>query len=311
MYYTFIQLKMPSSHPTLQPKAKNLMQPYLLQQLEARHRQRGVTLIELLVGITLGLLVVAVGLGALMVSRGLAGSTSEAAQLQQQASYAFRVIGQQIRQAGSMELALSTNTASTSTATVDPIAPVGFRVKYKNISQILKGKDNPSSTEYALKVGYQNYFENQVAGGTNSMFRDCLGAGGTPHSGIYRPIVSHFAMRNNSLVCAGANNEAGDPGTAQEIIQNVHEFKVSYYIQQNASTGAPSIKKVNAAGVSDWSDVFAIEVCLDMVGNQAIDLPSSSKYKDCSNNDASYGNRAHQVFRNIFQIRSQGIFGTT
>ena len=49
-----------------------------------------------------------------MVSRGLAGSTSEAAQLQQQASYAFRVIGQQIRQAGSMELALSTNTASTS-----------------------------------------------------------------------------------------------------------------------------------------------------------------------------------------------------
>ena len=118
-------------------------------------------------------------------------------------------------------------------------------------------------------------------------------------------------MRNNSLVCAGANNEAGDPGTAQEIIQNVHEFKVSYYIQQNASTGAPSIKKVNAAGVSDWSDVFAIEVCLDMVGNQAIDLPSSSKYKDCSNNDASYGNRAHQVFRNIFEIRSQGVFGTT
>lgn len=98
MYYAFIQLKMPSSHPTLQPKAKNLMQPYLLQQLEARHRQRGVTLIRLLVGITLGLLVVAVGLGALMVSRGLAGSTSEAAQLQQQASYAFRVIGQQIRQ---------------------------------------------------------------------------------------------------------------------------------------------------------------------------------------------------------------------
>lgn len=73
-------------------------------------------------------------------------------------------------------------------------------------------------------------------------------------------------MRNNSLVCAGANNEQA-VRTFQEIIQNVHEFKVSYYIQQNASTGAPSIKKVNAAGVSVWSDVFAIEVCLDMVGN--------------------------------------------
>ncbi|MFO1265272.1 MAG: prepilin-type N-terminal cleavage/methylation domain-containing protein, partial [Rhodoferax sp.] len=35
--------------------------------------QRGVTLIELMVGIAIGLLVIAVAMGALMVSRGVSG----------------------------------------------------------------------------------------------------------------------------------------------------------------------------------------------------------------------------------------------
>src|SRR5690606_38077148 len=69
--------------------------------------QRGVTLIELLVGITIGLLTIAVAMGALMVSRGVSGTVSDSALIQQQASYAFRVIGQQLRQAGSVKLKLS------------------------------------------------------------------------------------------------------------------------------------------------------------------------------------------------------------
>ena len=188
MYYTFIQLKMPSSHPTLQPKAKNLMQPYLLQQLEARHRQRGVTLIELLVGITLGLLVVAVGLGALMVSRGLAGSTSEAAQLQQQASYAFRVIGQQIRQAGGLELALNPNFAAMGASNASPsLTPVAFdppdAYEFNRSKSTISGKDSPAATEYLFSIGYQDYKEILAGSATpTSQFRNCLGqnCGGIP-----------------------------------------------------------------------------------------------------------------------------------
>ena len=64
--------------------------------------QRGVTLIELMVGITIGLLTVAVAMGALMVSRGISGTVSDASTIQQQAAYAMRVIGLQLRQAGSL-----------------------------------------------------------------------------------------------------------------------------------------------------------------------------------------------------------------
>ena len=64
--------------------------------------QRGVTLVELMVGIAIGLLVVAVATSALMVSRGISGTVSDASGLHQQAAHAMRVIGQQVRQAGSL-----------------------------------------------------------------------------------------------------------------------------------------------------------------------------------------------------------------
>ena len=78
--------------------------------------QRGVTLVELMVGIAIGLLVVAVATSALMVSRGISGTVSDASGLHQQAAHAMRVIGQQVRQAGSLYLNLN----PTGAATTDP-----------------------------------------------------------------------------------------------------------------------------------------------------------------------------------------------
>ena len=80
---------------TRAPKRNHLQHP---------SRQRGVTLIELMVGIAIGLLVVAVAMGAVMVSRGVSGTVSDASGIQQQGSYVLRVIGQQLRQAGSLYL---------------------------------------------------------------------------------------------------------------------------------------------------------------------------------------------------------------
>ena len=69
-----------------------------------RNKEHGATLIELLVGLTIGLLTISVGLGAIMMSRGVTTTVSDTTTLQQQASYAFRVIGQQLRQAGGRPL---------------------------------------------------------------------------------------------------------------------------------------------------------------------------------------------------------------
>ena len=80
-----------------------------------------------MVGIAIGLLVVAVAMGALMASRGISGTVSEATSMQQQAAYAFRVIGQQIRQAGSLELNLNPSIALVPASGANPaMSPVAF-----------------------------------------------------------------------------------------------------------------------------------------------------------------------------------------
>ena len=287
----------------LQKYSTPMQRKQRFSRLSVARMQAGLTLVELMVAILIGLLVVGVAVAGLMASRGVSGTVSDATQLQQQASYAFRVLGLQIRQAGSMELDLDTEKAPGSTTPLSAGAKVGFEVGYTQWDQIIDGIDAPNSTQFALTVGYQNYGEQQVDGTTASLLRDCLGQGGTPTGGSYPRIINRFAVRDGALVCNGAT------GSTQPIIRNVNDFRVQYYVQSDAAGGAPKLKKVNAADVTQWAEVVAVEVCLDLVGDRAVDLPADSTYRNCAETDVSYGGRIHQVFRNVFQLRSQGVLG--
>lgn len=267
-------------------------------------KEAGMTLVELMVGIVIGLLVVGVAIAGLMASRSASGTVSDATQLQQQASYAFRVLGQQIRQAGSLELSLDVEKVSGSSTPLSAGSKVGFKVDYDQWDQIISGNDAPSDTEFSLTVGYQNYFEDQFdASSTATLFRDCLGQGGSQSGGSYPRIINRFTVRDGALLCNGAT------GNTQPIIKNVNDFRVQYYLQNDALTGQPKMKKVSATDVTNWADVVALEVCLDLIGDVAVDLPATSTYKNCADADVSYGGRIHQVFRNVFQLRSQGVLG--
>lgn len=272
----------------------------------AWRRQRGVSLIELMVALAIGLLTVAVALGALMASRGISGTVNDAAQLQQQAAYALRVIGQQVRQAGSTQLNLKAGSDPATNPTPSPEDPVAFLMTgYSAITNVVSGTDSPVT----LAVGYSNYMEPNVTN-QNSLFRTCLGNGGTLlDSGAlkYPLITSTFSFKNNELVC----NDGTTSGT-QALIQNVADFQVAYWVQQSGP-GVPTVFRTNAAGVNNnWGAVYAVEVCLELVGSERTDLPKddSTTYKNCNGDDVKFADdpRLHMVFRNTFQIRSQGLF---
>lgn len=268
--------------------------------------QKGATLIELMVGITIGLLTIAVAMGALMVSRGVSGTITDASQLQQQAAYAFRVLGQQLRQAGSIRLNLASN--KNPGDTIDPADVVAFSPD-STITPLV-GKDSPASNEFKLSIGYQNYSEpSYTSSSAVSLFRDCLGA--QPSTSV---IQSQFTIKDGELHCAGSNN------TAQAIVRNVADFQVRYLVQTGALTGLPSIQSASAAGAAtDWTRVFGVEVCLVLYGDETIDIPAGSTYTGCdgsSINMSSTGslaanrkNHMHMTFRNVFQLRSQGRTG--
>ena len=118
-------------------------------------RQHGVTLIELMVGIAIGLLTIAVAMGALMVSRGVSGTVSDASSIQQQGAFAMRVIGLQLRQAGSLRLNLNPGIV---TAAEPYLAPAVFETKSGQFDPtvptgILEGKDSPGATEFTVTSG--------------------------------------------------------------------------------------------------------------------------------------------------------------
>ena len=273
-----------------------------------RHqRQHGVTLIELMVGITIGLLTIAVAMGALMVSRGVSGTVTDASQMQQQASHAFRVLGQQLRQAGSMQLDLAVNKAAGEAIFAEDMVaftpnPKIYSANFNVAPEIpaVLGNDNPAKNEYKLSLAYQNYQEENFPAGVNlSFFRDCLGAGGNPPSppanpSVVPPIIqSKFVLdkAENELHCAGLNDKP-QPDNQQPIIKNVADFQVRYLIQSSdtATAGLPTIQYVNAAGVpdyaeisgpKDWGTVFGVEVCLVLYGDERVDMLGNSTYTGC------------------------------
>ncbi|MGV8805281.1 MAG: PilW family protein [Polaromonas sp.] len=268
-------------------------------------RQRGVTLIELMVGITIGLLTVAVAIGTLAVSRSVSGTITEASQLQQQAAYAFRVIGQQIRQAGSVRLNLAFSKADTDL--IDASDTVAFEKIFDGTLNTIIGKETPGTDEYKLSVGYQNYTESLFpSGAVKSQLKDCLAE--QPSANIIQSnlvLIKALGASSGELRCAGSDN------AAQAIVSKVADLQIRYLLQSNAAISSPTIQYVSAAGVANWPSVFGIEVCIEFVGDETIDTAGAT-YRDCSwtagNAEKNRGNKLRMVFRNTYQLRSQGSF---
>ncbi len=286
--------------------------------------QYGMTLIELMVGITIGLMVAAVAGGALMVSRGVSGTVSDASSINQQAAYAMRVIGLQLRQAGSLYLNPNSGNAASVNAAMAPVAfeksarSTGsgndFDLSNVNAQQIISG------TATTLTVGFRRYADPVFTSASPvPLARNCVG--GPSDSSTDQRVESVFRLdtATNEIECGG--NTGSTPPTFQPIIDHVANFQVRYLVQSaNApgTLGNPTVQYVDATAVSNWGQVQAVEVCMVLYGTEPIDLPSGSSYTDCNGSTqvdmttltGPRARRMHLVYRNVFQLRSQGLLGS-
>lgn len=265
-----------------------------------RKAHAGFTLIELIIGMAIGLLTVTAALGTLVISSQVSSAVSETSQLQQQAAYAFRVIGQQARQASSRRLNLSFGKAAN--VAVDIADPVAFD-NYVTTGSIT-GKDTPGTGEYKFSLTYQNYTES-VVGEMNpkSLLRDCLGQ--QPST---TEIQNNFVLVKDAGAISGELRCAGTTGGAQAIISKVADMQVRYLLQ-DAATAAPTLRYATPAVVgTSWQNVYGIEVCLELVGDENIHSAGAT-YRDCNwqtgDAEKSRGDRLHMVFRNTYQMRSK------
>lgn len=294
------------------------MKKIIISRHIQKSRQQGVTLMELMVGIAIGLLVVAVAAAALMVSRGVSSTVTDATDIQQQAAYAMRTIGQQLRQSGSLVLDLNPSATSSEAAGSPALVPVGLKAlvgtagggmdTFDPATNMLSGASSPVS----LTVGYLRDRIPAFPDGAQQYYgRNCVG--GPADTATDARLESILTLVDNELLCQG------NGGTAQAMVQNVANFQVRYLLQDNTTTpGNPKIQYVSAGSVPKWSRVQAVEVCLVLYGKESIDMPSGASYTDCDGTTqvdmttltGVRAKRMHIAFRNSFQLRSQGLVGS-
>lgn len=265
--------------------------------LRTRRNEQGVTLIELLIGLTIGLLTISVGLGAIMVSRGVTATVSDTTTLQQQASYAFRVIGQQLRQAGGRPLNMAADPRDAATF----VQPSGVSL---SSTQPIAGLDTPTASQFAISLQYVNASESIYPSPPSStpitgyLTSDCIGS--NPGVASAPIIVSQLRKNGTDLECSNSI------GNVQPIIGNLVDLKIRYLQQQlNIANSQPQFRYASAAnlGATDWPEIYGIEVCLELEGDQVIDTVGTS-YTKCDGTTAVRGNKLRMVFKNIFHIRN-------
>ena len=291
-----------------------------MKTLQIPPRQSGVTLIELMVGLAIGLLVVAVAMGALMVSRGISGTVSDASGIQQQGAYILRVVSQQLRQTGSLYL----NPDPVGGNSTDVLSPVAFEImaRASDVTQSFRQEDTLVGGDNTVTTRFRRYQDNVFVAdnatsstiGTDFLARNCVGAPGI--SSTDQRVESTFAFDSttNELQCGG-NGTA-----AQPIAQNVAQFQVTYMVQTTDAAGNTTVQYTKgsdmpaAATDPTWRRVQGVQVCLVLYGSEPIDMPAGSSYTDCAGTSVNMTtltgerkNRMHLLFRNTYQLRSQGL----
>ena len=278
--------------------------------------QQGLTLVEILVGVLVGIFVSAIALVSLQVSQGLSLAVMEATHLQQDANTALRLMGQQVRQAGSIALNLQPvlNTGWENSAMEPVLWEVALEPDHAALSsgKPLEAVASPviaKSTGSSLQLQYENYAENlyRAAGSSvwGSQQRDCLGQNSSDRS-LVASISSTFFLRNDQLMCTGV------AGTPQPIISNVKQFSVRFLLQRATKKGSNSYsftyaepKEMDRA-LLQWTDIHAVEVCLELESPRLRVPDVGAVYTNCQGEIKHKNDRLVFVAKSTFQIRSHG-----
>lgn len=268
-------------------------------------RQRGVTLLEMMVGITIGLLVVLAALGTIVLTRQSGSTIADTTQLTSQATNALRTIGAQIRQAGAIETLPSIPTAAAGEQTFvfspvyDGLDLPGGNVRWDGpltaaglqTTVSVFGTEGGAAAD-TLNVSYQDLGANVT--------RDCIG-NAAPAAAANIRIENFFSLNGTTFQCAGG----AAPTAPQPIADDVEDFQVNYIVETLAG-GQPVHQLLNATGVAGlWSQVVGVEICLQVRG-QRTDYPTAGTFVDCRGGNTAHGGRIHKVFRNTYFLRNLG-----
>ena len=253
----------------------------------ARGRQRGFSLIELMVGLTIGLLVALAGVGTLVFTSVAARGNSDVVTLEQDAATLMRVIGRQLKQAGAVPVQLPAATPLNPTPKFSYLSTYTGAVAGAPSPVSILGVDGVSDT---LTVAY-SISPNGANGVSN-----CFGAAPDPAA---TNVVSTFLLNGNSFRCqtpaVGATGASDQP-----FLDNVEDLQFWYAVRPAA---APTqVQYFTAGNVLDWTAVEAVQVCIRIAGTTLNNTTVATV--GCNNEAIPADGRIRRVYRQVFSLRN-------
>jgi type IV pilus assembly protein PilW len=302
-----------------------------------QRRQRGVSLIELMVSITIGMVILAAILAVYTSTSSTSKQSESSTRMSEDAAVALNYIGGYIRMAGfSIPLAnVSANTVVFGTGTMETADRSFMGAGIRGCDT---GFTNPTATTTvaltcntgtgtaAISVRFQGDTSNtSPAAGSPS---DCLNQavtgltasdfdGGSP----YTLIESRFYVKTASnsgtpeLFCGGNGNATY---TAQPIMQYVENLAFTYGVADDVSarqaTSYLTAAQVDALPASTmdqrWSRVVSVKICLVM-RSELRDQNAPGSYRNCAGNVvASPNNYLRRSFQTVVALRNRSGFSS-
>ena len=254
-------------------------------------RQRGSSLLELMVGLTIGLLVTVAALGSLVYARLASNTVDDGTRLNQEAMTALRIIGGQLRQAGARRLDPTPDCIGAGCVTTK----VAFNTDYPAVlpplfaysGQLVSGSEGESGAPDTIAV-----FQGLDLDPTLAV--DCLGE----PSAVTTGITSTFSVSGNALRCrgTGASSAAG----AQALVSGVEDLQVWY-----GQRAGNDLRYLSANNVSNWPAVDTVMICLRIVGELRGYLTDGST--GCNGEDVASDGRLRRVFWHAYRLRNVGL----
>ena len=236
-------------------------------------------LVELLVGLGLAGIAIAAAIAALIVARSAATSVHEMASLQQQASFALRTMGREIRSAGSLELQASPANGSN-------FRFAGAASPATSGEARIRGTDGTPGTSDSLSLAHTS------PPLLPSLQRDCLGQDAA--SGARTLALFHVDAKGN-LGCRSGS------GQSQPLIGGVASFQLRYRVLEGDRVRSMSAGEIDAAQL--WPSVQAVEVCLELRGERRATAPGRL-HAGCTGQSADAAGRLVLVTRKLFLLNA-------
>lgn len=270
-----------------------------------RRRQRGRTLIEIMIAITIGLMITAGVISIYGANRQTYRASADVQRIQAAGQLALDRLAYQVRMAGygqinSSDFWLVGNPSNFSGEALR-VCSGGF----DNPTAAAPNCNNDETKPDALAVSYLVGGAAATGSGEN---RDCLGATVTAANS---PIAPQLATRNRFYIANSGGAPTlmcvGNDGVAAPIVPNVEDLQIRLRVGDPFSRTEQIVDPRETVGwtAQQWGRVLGVELCVQVVSESAGLTTGPQPGVDCRNAPFPNDGRLRRTFTQVVTLRNR------